>query len=222
MGFPWVSGNASGFFDNWVSADASLVPGLRKPILRPSGHIKKLQMLARDDTLDLWFEDECHFQQHGSRCVMWVPPEEVNPVVLQAPTRKTLGVFGAVCVADGRLVTRQEKKFNAMTFGSFLKQLLRHRRSDRKMVVVLDNARWHHAKILEPWLKKYAHLFQLDFLPPYSPELNSIERVWKLTRTLCTHNRYFQEFQELIDAVFGQFDRWRKPNETIRRLCAIS
>ncbi|MBC8488193.1 MAG: IS630 family transposase [Bacteroidetes bacterium] len=192
------------------------------PTLKHNRHIKKLRRLAGDENLDLWFEDECHFQQHGSRCIMWVPPEDVDPVVFHAPTRKNLGVFGAVCADDGRLVTRREEKFDAMTFGLFLKQLLRHRRRGRKMVVILDNARWHHAKLLRPWLKKHRQVFRLDFLPPYSPELNSIERVWKLTRNLCTHNRYFPDFQELVDVVFEQFDSWRKPNETVRKLCAIS
>jgi len=58
--------------------------------------------LARRNELDLWFEDECHFQQHGSRCVMWIPPEETDPTLLHAPTRKSVAVFGAVCVTDGR------------------------------------------------------------------------------------------------------------------------
>jgi transposase len=56
------------------------------------------------------------------------------------------------------------------------------------MVVVLDNARWHHARALRPWLSKHRRVLRLDFLPPYSPDLNPVERVWKLTRRLCTHN----------------------------------
>ena len=152
---------------------------------------------------------------------MWVPPEDVDPVVLHAPTRKSLGIFGAVSVDTGRLVVSQENKFDAITFLSFLKQLLRHRRKGRLMVVVLDNARWHHANLLKPWLRKHRHLLRLDFLPPYSPDLNPIERVWKLTRKLCTHNRYFPVLEELGQTIFSQFVHWQKPNNTLRRLCAI-
>ncbi len=152
---------------------------------------------------------------------MWIPPEDVDPVVLHAPTRKSFGIFGAVCVDNGRFVVSQESKFDAMTFLSFLKRLLRHRRKDRMMVVVLDNARWHHAKLLRPWLREHRHILRLDFLPPYSPELNPIERVWKLTRKLCTHNRYFPDLEELGQLIFNQFKHWRKPNETLRRLCAV-
>ena len=90
------------------------------------------------------------------------------------------------------------------------------------MIVVVDNARWHLARALQPWLKQHSKIFRLDFLPPYSPELNHIERVWKMTRRLCTHNEYFDLLEKLIEVVEGQFHEWVKPNETLRRLCAIS
>lgn len=153
---------------------------------------------------------------------MWIPPEDKDPVIMHASTRKKVGVFGAVCASDGRLVTQQDVIFNANSFQLFLTRLLRHRRANRKMIVVLDNARWHHAQQIQPWLKEHRDIIRLDFLPPYSPNLNSIERVWKLVRRLCTHNRYFATLDELIKIVFDQFKLWLKPNETLRRLCAIT
>jgi transposase len=171
--------------------------------------------------VDIWFEDECHFAQHGSRCVMWVPPEQTDPIVFHAPTRKSVAVFGAVSAAGGQLVVQRGEPFNAVTFLVFLKMLLRHRRPGRILVVVLDNAKYHHATLLSPWLDAHREVLRLDFLPPYSPELNHQERVWKLTRRLVTHNRYFPVLDELIEAVFAQFAQWQKPNETLRRLCAI-
>lgn len=178
--------------------------------------------MVKNPNIDLWFEDECRFQQHGTRCAMWIPPEEADPVVLLAPTRKSVGVFGAVRVEDGRLITQKEKVFDSETFLIFLKRLLRNHKPGRKMVVVLDNARWHHAKLLQPWLWKHRRVLRLDFLPPYSPDLNVIERVWKITRRLCTHNRYFAKLEELVGAVFNQFNRWSRPNNILRRLCAIT
>jgi len=152
---------------------------------------------------------------------MWVPPEESDPVLLHAPTRKSIGMFGAVRPYDGRLVTMRAEVFQAETFLEFLMKLLPHRRRGRMMVVVVDNARWHHAIALEPWLFENRHRIRLIFLPPYSPDLNVIERVWKLTRYLCTHNRYFQELADLVSVVCEQFERWLKGSDTLRRLCAI-
>lgn len=154
---------------------------------------------------------------------MWVPPEESDPIVLHAPTRKSVAVFGAVSSHDGRLVTRLEReKFNTESFQGFLRQLLRHRRKGYLMVVVLDNARWHHAKALQGWLAEHRHEIRLDFLPAYSPELNSVERVWKLTRTLCTHNQYFEKLEDLISTVVAQFHTWKQRNAVLHRLCAIN
>jgi len=152
---------------------------------------------------------------------MWVPPEETDPVLLHAPTRKSIAVFGAVRPADGRLVVVKSDVFNAETFLAFLKQLLRHRRRNRLMVVVTDNAQYHRAKALRGWLYEHRNAIRLDYLPPYSPELNHIERVWKLTRRTSTHNRYFPELEQLVEAVFKQFAIWAKPNSILRRLCAI-
>ena len=152
---------------------------------------------------------------------MWVPPEDKDPILLMAPTRKSISLFGAVNVADGRFVTQFEKKFNAITFQDFLQHLLRHRRRGKQIVVLLDNGRYHHATVLRPFLEKHSSQLSLAFLPPYSPELNPIERVWKLIRKLCTHDTYFAELDHLKDAVVKQVEPWKFPNSVLRKLCCI-
>ena len=176
-----------------------------------------------DDRVDLWASDEVHFQQHGSRYRMWIPPEIKDPVLLHAPTRKSVGYFGAVCLRNGRLVFRREtERFNGESCFEFLRQLCRASRvCGRRVVVISDNAPYHHSRIHKPWRDAYAGRFDLDFLPPYSPEHNPIERVWKLTRRLCLHNRYFQCLDGVITAVENEFAKWRTRNDVLRRLCAI-
>ena len=90
------------------------------------------------------------------------------------------------------------------------------------MIVVVDNARWHHAKALQPWLLQHSRTLRLDFLPPYSPELNPVERVWKLTRRQATHNQYFPSLEAIEGRVEGQFSLWRSGNTALRRLCALT
>ena len=152
---------------------------------------------------------------------MWVPPEDKDPVVIHAPTRKSISCFGAVNLRTGKFVRSVSAKFDAKTFEAFLKKLLRHRSRGKKMVLILDNARYHHAKLLPPLLRKHRNNLALLFLPPYSPQLAPIERVWKLTRRLATHNRYFASLNDLLIAVELCFDRWQKPNSVLRRLCGI-
>jgi transposase len=115
----------------------------------------------------------------------------------------------------------QKNTFDAFSFESFQKLLLRHSRKGRKMIVIVDNARWHHAIMLQPWLRKHQEVLRLDFLPPDSPDLNPVERVWKMTRHLCTHNRSFATLEELTKVVFDQFLLWVKSNSQLRHLCAF-
>jgi hypothetical protein len=174
--------------------------------------------------VDLWALDEVHFQQYGSRCRMWVPPEIADPVLLHHPTRRSVGYFGAVRLRDGKLVFRREtERFNAQTFFEFLLTLKRVvQRGSRPACMILDNAKYHHAVLHKEWRQDNVETLQLDFLPPYSPELNPIERVWKLTRRLCLHNRYFETLSLVTDHVESQFLQWAMRNETLRRLCAIT
>lgn len=175
-------------------------------------------------TVDLWATDEVHFQQHGSRCRMWVPPETKDPVLRHHPSRHSVGYYGAVRLRDGRFCFRREsEQFNSETFFAFMKMFRRLSvRSGRRVVVITDNAKYHHARLHRPWRDQNVARFVLDYLPPYSPELNPIERVWKLTRRQCLHNRYFAQLEEVIEAVESEFATWKRGNETLRRLCAIT
>lgn len=152
---------------------------------------------------------------------MWVPPEIRDPVMLHAPTRKSVACFGAVNLDTGRLVRSICCVFNAETFATFLRQLLRHCRRGKRMVVVLDNAKYHHAILLRPLLHKYRTTLRLLFLPPYSPQLAPIERVWKLARRLAIHNRYFATLEAVLQAINTCFRLWQRPNQILRRLCCI-
>jgi hypothetical protein len=167
--------------------------------------------------------DEVHFQQYGSRCRMWIPPEIKDPVLQHHPTRKSVGYFGAVRLRDGKfLFAREPNRFNAMTTWDFLRLL--HRRSlksRRRVVVITDNAKYHHANLHRDWRQQHEPQFRLDYLPPYSPDLNPIERVWKLTRKLCIHDQYFPSLEAVIAVVEAQFVEWAQGNETLRRLCSI-
>jgi transposase len=153
---------------------------------------------------------------------MWIPPEEKDPIVLQGPTRFHISVFGAVNVGTGQFVHQMSETFNAVTFLDFLKNLLSFRMPKKVIHLILDNSRYHHAKLLEPWLDKHQKEIVLDFLPPYSPQSNPIERVWKQTRQKATHNRYFPALSDLVQAVQIQFSRWSLPNDSLTQLCTIS
>jgi transposase len=154
---------------------------------------------------------------------MWIPPETKVPILLHKPTRKSVGYFGSVRLRDGKFTYRpEEEKFNAETFQVFLRQLRSiSSHAARKAIVILDNARYHHANLHKEWRKQKTTEFQMLYLPPYSPELNPVERVWKMTRRMATHNKYFHSLDDVKIAVETLFQKWRSPNELLRKLCAI-
>jgi len=154
---------------------------------------------------------------------MWVPPEVKEPVLIHHPTRAGVGYYGAVRLRDGKFAYKSEQdKFNGETFFSFLKYLRTvSSHSGRKVIVINDNARYHHAKLHKPWRENCSQKFEMMFLPSYSPELNPIERVWKLTRRLAIHNRYFPSLESVSDAIELVFNNWVSGNNTLKKLCAI-
>lgn len=154
---------------------------------------------------------------------MWIPWEDDDPVLWHYPGRKSVGYFGAVRLRDGRgLFQKESGMFDGMTFWSFLQRLRQvSTESTRAVIVISDNAKYHHAKLHQGWREDQLPHFRLDYLPPYSPELNPIERVWKRTRRQCVHNVFFPTLQVLVERVDQQFLHWSEPNEELTRLCAL-
>jgi transposase len=170
-----------------------------------------------DPAIQLWCEDEVHFQRHSSLIRMWAPKGQ-QPRVLSPSVRHKVGFFGALNLKTGRLVTQETPIFNAATFGDFLHHLLQS--TQGKLYLILDNARWHRSKDLKEFLEANQHRLVLIFLPAYSPELNPIERVWRVTRRQVTHNRYFPSIEDLRIALVSQFIKWDQPNSVLKVLCA--
>ena len=91
----------------------------------------------------------------------------------------------------------------------------------RVLMRIQGQCPYHRSRLHLPWRQQQQRQFALDFLPLTALKLNPIERVWKLARRLATHNRYFATLPEVLKAVTACFDRWRRPNEVLRRLCCI-
>jgi len=92
------------------------------------------------------------------------------------------------------------------------------RKKERKIHLVLDNARYHHAILLQEWLEANRDKIQLHFLPAYSPKLNAQEGVWRLTRRKLIHNRFFNDEKELHQALFKRFNRFQGNPASLRNM----
>jgi transposase len=90
-----------------------------------------------------------------------------------------------------------------------------------RVVVLIDNAPWHAGVPINEALAEHPHL-ELKRLPSYSPQLNVIERFWKVLRRRATHNRLFDTLADLkrsIRASLGYFQTVRQRLRTLIAKC---
>ena len=104
-------------------------------------------------------------------------------------------------------------KKNAHQFCEFLKQLLEVN-SERRLVLVIDNASYHGTKAVRSLLEDHRdHVFVI-WLPPYSPELNLIEGLWGYLKRSALNNYFFGEIESLEAAIHEAFDELQQNPET--------
>jgi transposase len=90
----------------------------------------------------------------------------------------------------------------------------------------MDNAPWHkkmYRLVVTENRDEYADIREsvvFVMLPPYSPDLNPIEQVWRITRRENTHNTFFNSLASLKSTVDKAFSRWSVPNAQLRSLCS--
>lgn len=111
-------------------------------------------------------------------------------------------------------------KGNTVSFFSFLVKVIRNYQG-QKVVMVVDNVKYHHAKRLKPLVEKYKDKIELVYLPAYSPDLNPIERIWWYMRKKIAHNRYLETMNERIlkfNAFMTAFENENELGKTLSNL----
>lgn len=141
---------------------------------------------------------------------MWQPRGRAGTIEMKTnPGRKRINILGGLDFDNLSVITTlTEEKCNKERVVEFL-QKLREIYQDKEIVVVLDNAMYNHAKYTTTYAEWYN--IELLFLPPYSPNLNLIERLWKFTKKKLVHNKYYPKFKEFIEKVeefFGRLDKY--------------
>jgi DDE superfamily endonuclease len=122
-----------------------------------------------------------------------------------------LYLYGALNLVTGRLTTRlvdrprktrtstvSKRRYLQEAFATHLQDIARAYPATHypRVVLVVDNASWHQGSAIHEVLKVFPHL-ELYPLPSYSPQLQVIERFWKVLRRRATHNRLFQTVAQL-------------------------
>lgn len=128
-------------------------------------------------------------------------------------------LLGIMNYETGLIYCEEEEKYDAQVFLNFLKNVISQYPTGN-VVIILDNARIHHAKLLEPFLSKVGQRLKLVFLPPYSPKFNLIEGLWGWLKSDIINNVFYNSVMEIRAAV-KQFiiSINKEPMTVIDRLC---
>ncbi len=162
----------------------------------------------------LMFEDEASFWLDGTLYRTW-SRVGVQPRVDTYGERKTAQVYGAIAVEDAEFTFQFAEVFNGDTFLDFLQQLVA-RAVHRKVFLILDNGPRHNLTAAgKAWLAENRHRIELHRLPPYSPEFNPMEGVWKTSKKMTTHNAFHKTVEARDSALRRTFGRFRREPQLI-------
>ena len=162
------------------------------------------------------FEDEMSAGCSPRRGYGWTFEKQL---VINAPqTYRRLNVFGAVNPLRGKVIQFPTKNAKAPSFVKLLKRILRT--YPRKHIwLYADGCNVHKAKLVRKFLKKHPRM-KIQFLPPYSPDMNPVEHLWLYYRSKLLNNRYFKSTHELATNIHA-FTRSISP-ERIMEICSLN
>jgi transposase len=117
--------------------------------------------------------------------------------------RSRLNLSGIVDVITHNVLVQEDEILNATATIKFFQKIEKAYPSKTKVHVFCDNARYYRNKEVTKYLE--TSKIALHFLPPYSPNLNPIERLWKWMKERVIYNTYYEEFADFKTAILGFF-----------------
>jgi len=146
------------------------------------------------------FADAVH-PTHAVRPVGCWAPKDTPIAVTQTRARQRLNVHGAIDLESGNTRMLEVATVNAISTIMLLVAIDAMYPGQRMIPLFLDNARYHHAKLVQAWLARPECRIKLRFIPAYCPHLGSIERLWGLMHKHITQNRCYETFADFSAAI---------------------
>jgi len=153
---------------------------------------EKLKQTKGDED-PVYFMDGVHPQHNPVIAYGWIKRGEEHEVRSNTG-RKRLNINGAINLEQLEPVVRYDPSINADSTIALLEQLEELHLAATWIYVICDNARYYRSKAVKAYLE--TSRIKLVFLPPYAPNLNLIERLWKFFKKQVLYNRYFETFAE--------------------------
>ena len=149
---------------------------------------------AREQPLELWWQDEARVGQQGSLTYVWAERGS-RPPAPRDQRYKWAYIFGAVCPARDTGAALVLPSVNTYAMNLHLREISTQVAPGAHAVLILDGAGWHQTggKLIIP---KNISLLRL---PPYSPKLNPAENIWQYLRQNYLSNRVYDDYKAIVD-----------------------
>ena len=160
------------------------------------GYEKLLNSLGSDEAVV--FADAVH-PTHAARPVgCWAPKDETLAIE-QTSGRQRLNIHGAIDLETGQTRMADVETVDAASTIQLLQSIEALYPTMALIHVFLDNARYHHARLVQAWLAQPGRRIKLHFIPAYCPHLNPIERLWGLMHKHLAHNRTYATYRDFAE-----------------------
>ena len=116
-------------------------------------------------------------------------------------------LFGAYNFVTDEVIAMPAPKKNSDAFVAFLDTLTQQIDDDRPILLVLDNASYHHSVVAQAGFAAFEQRLMPLFLPAYCSDLNPIERFWRHLKDSACANTLFPTMDALVDSVLTNLKR---------------
>ena len=163
----------------------------------------------------IYFMDGVHPQHNSVAAYGWI--KRGTDKSLESNTgRARININGAIDIDHQDVVVEFGESVNAQTTVTVLQALESKHPEAERIYVYCDNARYYRCWLVQEYVRHSR--IELLFLPPYSPNLNLIERLWKYFRKQVLYNKYYAHFAEFVAACRDFFDHIEGQRESLRTL----
>jgi transposase len=192
------------------------VPGKADPV-KQEAFVELYNDIKENKAYDdrIWFVDGVHPLHNSQPAYGWM--KKGFDYTLQSNTgRQRLNINGAYNIEELKVVIEESPRINAQsTIALFEKVQIQQPKG--KIFIVLDNARYYRSELVTEYLSTHTRI-KLLFLPPYSPNLNVIERLWKFFKKKTLYNTYYEQFSHFRRCSLNFFKKIEKYQDELRSL----
>jgi len=179
-------------------------PAAQKAFLQNYENIKK----NREDGVPVYFMDATHPQHNPVVGCGWIERGKEHPIKSNTGRRR-LNINGAIDIQTMSAQIRFDDTIDAISTIALFEQIEKANPTASSIVIICDNARYYRSKAVAEYLR--TSKIKLEFLPPYSPNLNLIERFWKFFKREVLYNCYYDTFDKYKSACknfFAELDSY--------------